>query len=679
MNRTQALCRTAAFFACTIALGLVLSRAEAVDEPTNFDAATTSDGNIGLAVSNYGRVGNDFRNRFASFEFPSRSGDEHMTRGGIWIGGVVIDSTGSLDTLVSTSVVDTRVGAAAGSGTEFTPLRQSDWLPGVTILERSRQPNDPFASPDAIADQEFIAIYTDSVPIPDELDPHRPLFVKVRQTTLVWGFEPFDGIVFQLYEITNRSRTRNIRDLYVGVYSELATGSKATASRWPPGSEWFGKKDIGYVDSLRLITEHRCAGIAGDPVFADTWGGIAFLGVTPDSLDDKDVTFQAWHWDPGSVDRSTDRQRYELMIGGTVDGTMGQECNQPPPSGSTDASFDPVTFVGVGPFPTLGLAEADTVRFGIAFVGGLDEADLHKHAREAQGAYDKRFRIPVPPTVPAVLTEPGRNTITLRWDASAESAIDPQSGEADFEGYRIYLSRSGTTETFELIKEADIVDTLSAPPDQTQEDIRFNTGLGSLIADDPVTVVSGADTLVYGYKYVIRNLRDGFKYFSALTAFDRGAVEIGPLESGISQTRTLSIPGTQAVMDFRDDSPNKVRVFPNPYRGDAVWDQPLIRDRYLWFTNLPARCTIRIYTLGGDLVDTIDFDGAEYDARDVRGIYDPTDPNNPDLDLPLLPGGMAAWDLITRKDQAIATGLYLFSVEDEDTGQRQVGQFLVIK
>jgi hypothetical protein len=122
-----------------------------------------------------------------------------------------------------------------------------------------------------------------------------------------------------------------------------------------------------------------------------------------------------------------------------------------------------------------------------------------------------------------------------------------------------------------------------------------------------------------------------------------------------------------------------VLVFPNPYRGDAAWDGSLRRDRYLWFANLPPRCTIRIYTLAGDLVETIPFDQASYAPTDVRGIYDPTDPRNPERDLPILSGGMAAWDLVSRKDQGVANGLYLFSVEDHDSGERQLGKFLIIK
>ena len=42
---------------------------------------------------------------------------------------------------------------------------------------------------------------------------------------------------------------------------------------------------------------------------------------------------------------------------------------------------------------------------------------------------------------------------------------------------------------------------------------------------------------------------------------------------------------------------------PNPYRVGAAWDGGTSRTRRLNFYNLPARSTIRIYTLTGEIVD----------------------------------------------------------------------------
>jgi hypothetical protein len=42
-------------------------------------------------------------------------------------------------------------------------------------------------------------------------------------------------------------------------------------------------------------------------------------------------------------------------------------------------------------------------------------------------------------------------------------------------------------------------------------------------------------------------------------------------------------------------------------------------------------------------------------------------------------GGMHGWDLVTKSDQAVATGLYFYTVEDIDTGKVHKGKFVVIK
>ena len=46
---------------------------------------------------------------------------------------------------------------------------------------------------------------------------------------------------------------------------------------------------------------------------------------------------------------------------------------------------------------------------------------------------------------------------------------------------------------------------------------------------------------------------------------------------------------------------------------------------------------------------------------------------------PLMSGREHAWDLITMHDQATASGLYLFTVEDKNSGQIKEGKFLIIK
>ncbi|MEM8486284.1 MAG: hypothetical protein AAF564_12100 [Bacteroidota bacterium] len=101
-----------------------------------------------------------------------------------------------------------------------------------------------------------------------------------------------------------------------------------------------------------------------------------------------------------------------------------------------------------------------------------------------------------------------------------------------------------------------------------------------------------------------------------------------------------------------------IYVVPNPYVASSSFEptNPVSRsergDRRLYFANVPQRCTIRIYTLAGELVDTIFHDSA-------------------------LSDGKAFWDLRTKDNMNIAYGLYIFHVEsDEGT---VIGKFAVIK
>jgi hypothetical protein len=66
-------------------------------------------------------------------------------------------------------------------------------------------------------------------------------------------------------------------------------------------------------------------------------------------------------------------------------------------------------------------------------------------------------------------------------------------------------------------------------------------------------------------------------------------------------------------------------------------------------------------------------DAATYNASDIRWFQKYSDGSQQ------MAGGEHAWDLITRNDQAVASGLYLFTVKNKDTGNVQRGKFLIIK
>jgi len=265
--------------------------------------------------------------------------------------------------------------------------------------------------------------------------------------------------------------------------------------------------------------------------------------------------------------------------------------------------------------------------------------------------------VPVPPPSPRFKVVSRENAVDYYWDDSPESTVDPTSPiQKDFEGYRVYAGEE--RDDLRLIAQYD----LATPPHDTTG---FNTGLESARLPTPVVI----DGVTYQYRYTLPNVRNGFKYFAAVTAYDLGTSEIESLESGRSQNEVMVVPAPRA-----GERPTGVVVFPNPYRVEAAWDHGRgVREHYLWFANLPPRCTIRIYTLAGDLVYETGFDGSTYNGANARGIY------NPASDLPgTFSGATFGWDLVTRRGQAAASGLYLWSVEDGG-GKKQVGKVLIVK
>jgi hypothetical protein len=186
----------------------------------------------------------------------------------------------------------------------------------------------------------------------------------------------------------------------------------------------------------------------------------------------------------------------------------------------------------------------------------------------------------------------------------------------------------------------------------------FNTGFDAVRLATPL--IEDGDTLVY--RALIPAQRDGFKVYVAVASYDTGDEQITSLESGINENKTLVVP---------NPAPNErsgVTVYPNPYHAEAAWDAGRqVRDHYLWFVNLPVRSRIRIYTLAGDVVYDADFDGVSYDGANARGLYDPA--QDIDTPAPVLSGASFAWNLITRNGQAAAAGLYLWTVQDRDSGR----------
>lgn len=349
-----------------------------------------------------------------------------------------------------------------------------------------------------------------------------------------------------------------------------------------------------------------------------------------------------------------------------------------------------------------------------------------------------------PPTRPEVRTFPSINKfnqgeIDIRWNGFlSETTPDQFTQKVDFEGYRIYISRSGQANDFTMITSYDIdnydrfeYDTtlkgwiVRQPPfdmrslrwyygdnfdpsmyydkehlfaffnqssgdyefyfftrhDWNQSDYRDTLQIHKIYPDQPYPSTLDLDTArmfypnevtedgqlkYFEYRYVLKNLIPSVPYYISVTAFDHGlpGKNLPPLETNPGDS-------TVYVREFAQNNNSLVRengldviVYPNPYRIDGNyrqyyegWEQPketLERTRALHFTNLPAKCTIRIFSIDGDLIDTIEHDFPE-DS----------------------PGSMhETWDMVSRNTMAVTSGIYYFSVESEYGSQ--IGKFVII-
>jgi len=197
----------------------------------------------------------------------------------------------------------------------------------------------------------------------------------------------------------------------------------------------------------------------------------------------------------------------------------------------------------------------------------------------------------------------------------------------------------------------------------------FNTGFKAVELDSPKTFPN--DPVKYYYKYEVPNLLDGWQYLFSVTAFDKGdpTNNLGPLESSRLANMKSILPGTVPT----DDPGTKLGVYPNPYYANAIWDGNSERLRKIYFYNLPADCEITIYTLAGDVVKRLQHNQSN-NGNNIRWFDQYAAANTQQFT-----GGEHAWDLITDNDQAIATGLYLFTVKNNKNGNIKTGKFLIIK
>jgi len=99
------------------------------------------------------------------------------------------------------------------------------------------------------------------------------------------------------------------------------------------------------------------------------------------------------------------------------------------------------------------------------------------------------------------------------------------------------------------------------------------------------------------------------------------------------------------------DALAKINIVPNPYYGHSAYEKTRI-DNIVKIINLPVKCKIRIYTLAGTLIRTIEKDN------------DQTYVN---------------WDIKNDKNVTVASGLYILHIDAPGIGERIIKWFGVLR
>jgi len=161
------------------------------------------------------------------------------------------------------------------------------------------------------------------------------------------------------------------------------------------------------------------------------------------------------------------------------------------------------------------------------------------------------------------------------------------------------------------------------------------------------------------------NATNGFTYQYAVTSFDRG-YNIGSSTQGL--VKTDHCPVTEGMpypcrdelvpLDIQVDAQNDlydVYAVPNPFRSGSsrltaenYHDFP---DDVIRFVNVPPSCTIRVYTVAGDLVWETTHDAST---------------------------GNVEWDVTNQNSQDVSSGVYLYRV-DKPNGAYVYGRIAVIR
>ena len=609
-------------------------------------------GQLGYFVTNVGQFypwGGTFEQ---TLEYPINSGHVAMYRQCIMIGATMPDGDYNV------------VSAASGSYEEWEPVH--GYHAGNFKIAMSDKPDtwpdwgwpvqDQQGNPIILSQQDSYCVYSDSASWRYRQNGEEDMLIDlwVRQTTYAWGVPDADRFVILKFNMKNNG-DKHLKDFYFNFYSDLDVGGMGNAE-----GEW-SDDCIGFDKDRELIYFYDADN------YSDEWQepdpflpGVTFLK-TPNGQGITD-----WHWINVNIDEVAvndthwDSLHYSLMRSDTSyfknspndtmdyyfhlgdDPINGVHYDDPQTTRIMDngelVGGPMVAYICNGP---IDLAPGDTAEYWVGVGVGENEDDLFTVIDGLRGYFQNyeetgSFQIPVIPK-PKVSATAGDRKVILSWDDSLdvhyinEFISDPHN---DLEGYIIYR----TTDPF--LKSWTALDTI---PMQYKSD--------SIVTKNAYQYVDSSD--VY----------NGFTHYYSVCAYRYSqfgdieeTIKLSSVDNVATQENAVELNPTTAPVQNKDNM-DKIRVVPNPYVVSAQWDRKRLGNtvygepiRNIAFTNLPAQCTIKIFTVDGDLIKTIEHNNST---------------------------GREEWNLLTKERRPIVSGVYFYHIKSK-LGEK-AGRFAVIR
>ncbi len=504
------------------------------------------------------------------------------------------------------------------------------------------------------------------------------LDVDVAEKAMVWSYPQYDDFVIHEFTITNTGSTP-LTEVYFGLRRGIMNTMRGIYQG--PGEDnddkydWSDEHNIFYFyddrsfsweDEVEVTFNYGpgpVTGDIGDPndlyesgaqnheLLAPAYYALMVLDSADANVYMNIITNQGQGtspWEEPAEDRfvyltTSQPEEYKTAMTHQQPRMSWDEARAAGGEGGNKYERNPEYIVSVGPL-SIAAGESETVVFAEVLgemdranivEGGVDNVNLLATASRdslfanvaaARELYANGYETVDPPPTPTnkentLILTPIVGGMEIAWPPIPDTYTDPDLGINDLAGYRIYRSSYFATGPWELIGDIALDELTIEDENAVYQDTGQPFGVG----------------LYYG-----------------VTSYDSDGNESGLVNENRYPEYPIRSPNTEFPRE-------RVHVVPNPFRQHSGLTGSN-EDLRMEFIGVPSVCTIRIYTIAGDLVQTIEHDDGS---------------------------GSESWGSILNADYQtnkwylyISPGFYVYHVESHAEGSKGesfVGKFAIIR